>query len=510
MKKHLFLLFTFIQIVGICQETVSTGYARWEWGSDGYSIKSFRVDLQNNTPYVVTQIRMKLWIYNDEDQYYEHNKVQTFKVEIPAFELGKTPVIALSNRNILRSWKSFEGLSWGSEILDVKLYKTPAQVEEERIENERIRIEEDRMLREKEEEERLVAKKIALEKKINETLIIANDFYNKNKLLEAKKYFMEVLGLNPSQQEAKKKSNEILDFFSLRSGVGYLYRKEWSKEFSLMKLSISKLLNEESQKYKDGNLKMNVAILFDTTGTNLSTITGIESNELRAKLENLLQSSLTSPKKLSYFVNAHDQLAIEMHWKTESEMVISNGMGINGSGKNFTMNPNEMTEFIKKQPYKYGNFTFDVKNKTLQIENTPIILQDTYLSHYKLNAGPQYAFCSLVLPGWGAGKVSSGEKGTLTGLSYLLSLSLAAVFKGLEKIDYANYEQADSQLDAETDYEDANSNRKLFLVSLGIVGLTYVYDFTWSLVKGFGNIKKSSVYRNELKKGPVIVTLANI
>ena len=159
-----------------------------------------------------------------------------------------------------------------------------------------------------------------------------------------------------------------------------------------MKLRISKLLNEESQKYKDGNLKMNVAILFDTTGTNLSTITGIESNELRAKLENLLQSSLTSPKKLSYFVNAHDQLAIEMHWKTESEMVISNGMGINGSGKNFTMNPNEMTEFIKKQPYKYGNFTFDVKNKTLQIENTPIILQYTYLSHYKLNAGPQYAF----------------------------------------------------------------------------------------------------------------------
>lgn len=116
----------------------------------------------------------------------------------------------------------------------------------------------------------------------------------------------------------------------------------------------------------------------------------------------------------------------------------------------------------------------------------------------------------MILPGWGSGKVSSGEHGYLTGFTYLLSLSSAGLTKLMEKNDYKEYTDAQSQYLAETAYTAANQDRKLFLLSLGVVGFTYVYDFTWSVVKGFGNIKKASVYRKELKQGPMLVKLSTI
>lgn len=510
MRKYVLLFLVFVQFLAFGQEDVTANYARWEWGNDGYSIRSFRVDLQNNTEYVVTEIKMRLWIYDDEGEFYEHNKVHTFKVNIPAYELSKTPVIPLSNRKILRYWKSFEGLSWGSEILDVKLYKTPAQIQAEKEEAERIRIEEERIAREKAEAERIAAEKLALENKIAETLKTANEYYGKNKFFEAKKYFSEVLTLNPNQQEAKRKSDEIQEFLTLRSGVGYVYRNERSADFNSVKTAVATALNENSQLYKEGNLSMKVLIAFDTNGTNRSTISGIDSPDLRSKLETILRSNLTATKKFGYFVNAHDEFPVSMSWNSEQELVISNGEGINSQGRNFTANPTDIKDYINKLDYKYGDFTFEIKNKTIKVDGAATSLTDTYFVHYKLNAGPQYAFYSLILPGWGSGKVSSGEHGYLTGFTYLLSLSSAGLTKLMEKNDYKEYTDAQSQYLAETAYTAANQDRKLFLLSLGVVGFTYVYDFTWSVVKGFGNIKKASVYRKELKQGPMLVKLSTI
>ena len=81
--------------------------------------------------------------------------------------------------------------------------------------------------------------------------------------------------------------------------------------------------------------------------------------------------------------------------------------------------------------------------------------------------------------------------------------------KILEIADYKVYEEATSQSIADQAYTEVNGDRKLFLVSLGAVGLAYVYDFTWSLVKGFGNIKKTAYYRKQLKMAPMDVKLSN-
>lgn len=235
MAKCLLIFLLFFVSIAYGQEYPSANMARWEYGSDGYSLKSFKIDIQNNSPYSIKEIKMRVWVYDDEGEYYEHNKIQTFKVNIQGYELGKTPAIALSNRRILRYYRSFEGMSWGSEILDVKFYKTPQQIAEEREEQERARLEALRLEQEEIEQERIRQAQIELERKIELTHSKALEFYRNNKLYEAQNYFKEVLKLDPNHVDANQKSNEIARFFSIRSGAGYVYREENSNSLNNLK-----------------------------------------------------------------------------------------------------------------------------------------------------------------------------------------------------------------------------------------------------------------------------------
>jgi hypothetical protein len=130
-------------------------------------------------------------------------------------------------------------------------------------------------------------------------------------------------------------------------------------------------------------------------------------------------------------------------------------------------------------------------------------------SKYKLNAGPQYAFYSLILPGWGSAKVSSGERGYLEGLAYLTGLASAGLFKVLERSSYSEYEDATTQVEAVANFDSATGSRRLFLISLGLAGVMYVYDFSWSVYRGFKNIKKASEIKKKIKNKPIEVKTSN-
>ena len=503
------LLLLFVSI-SYSQEYPTASFARWEYGRSGYSLKSFKIDIQNNSPYVINEIKMRVWVFYDGTNNYLHNKIHTFKVNIQGYELGQTPSIAISNGNILLYYESFEGLIWNSEVLDVKFYKTPEQIAEEKQEKERIRLQEELLAQEAIEKERKRLEQIELERKIELLYSKALEFYNSNKLYEAQNYFKEVLKLNSYHVDSKQKENEISRFFSIRSSVGYVFREENSTSFNSFKREITNVLNNEIKSFPEGSLQFKVIIQFDTNGVNSSRIEGLNNEVVLKKATNILTSNiLLSPKKFGYFVNSHDSFTIDANWNSVEENVISNGKGINGVDKYFKMNPNDFKVFINNQSYKYGNFTFDVKSKVLNIDGNQLADNDIKLIDYKLNAGPQYAFCSLIFPGWGASKVSSGEKGYLTGALYLLSLTSAGLTKLLEYSNNLDYKNAKTQDEADLAYDAVNISRKLFLFSLGTVGITYVYDFTWSLVKGFGNIKKSAYYRKKLKQAPIDVKLSN-
>ena len=499
MSKYLFIILLFCFSNSFSQDYPSANYARWEYGSSGYSLKSFKIDILNNSPYLIKEIKMRVWIYDDVGEYYEHNKIQTFKVNIQGNELGTTPSIALSNANILRYWKSFEGMSWGAEILDVKFYKTPDQIAEEKL-----------LAQEAIEEERKRLEQIELERKIQNLHSIAIEFYKSNKLYEALNYFKEVLNLNPNHADSKQKLDEIEKFLLIRSGIGYVYREENSKSLNNLKREITNILNTEINNIPDGSFRFKVIIQFDTNGINSSRIEGLSYETISQTITNILKSNvLLPPRKFNYFVNSNDSFIIDAYWNSTEEKVVSNRKGINGVDKYSKINPNNFTDYIKTQPYQYGRFTFDVKSKTLTIDGNQQDFRDIRLIHYKLNAGPQNAFYSLIFPGWGANKVSSGEKQFLTGFAYVLTGGIALLAKGINELYKLSYQEADSQIEADATYESYNAGRKLFLVSLGAVGIIYVSDFTWTLVKGFGNIKKSSFYRKKLKQGPIDVKISN-
>jgi hypothetical protein len=509
MKFYYLILFCLSQLIAKAQYDVYKGQAHYESGTDGYTISKFTIDIMNNTPYTLTEVKMHVYIIDDYGRM-KHDKVHTFKVNIEPFEWGKTPNVPLQNRRILWYYRSFEGLNWEAEILDYKVYKSPAQIQEEKQEAQRQKEEQERLERERIEQARILAEQQALQRKINETLLTANTYYDQNKLREANIYFNEVLQLEPDNREAKRKTKEIDEFFALRAGNGYLYRNDHKSDLDQLKLLLSKELNMLSTQSKDGQISLKINVLFDTNGNNISRIDCTPATTINSKLETLLQQSLRAPQKFGYFVSAHDQIEINLSWKSDQELVISNGEGINGTGSLFERNAEELKKYIESQHYKYGDFTFEIKNKNLLIDGSKTELSDIYFIDYKLNAGPQYAFYSLILPGWGAAKVSSGENGYLTGTAYLLALGAAGLTKIMERADYQIYLDSQTQNDAETAYSAANFDRKLFLMSIGVVGISYVYDFSWSLVRGFSNVQKAHQFKKELKQSPKLVKQASL
>jgi|GEM_PF-4243367 len=449
---------------------------------------------------------MRVWIYDDVYEYYHHNKEHTFTVNIGAYDLGNTPNVPLTNKDILDEWRSFEGLSWGAEILDVVFYKTTAQIQAEKEEAERQRLEEERLAREEAERERIRQEQLELERKINEALDIAQEYYQANKLYEARNYYKKALGYNANHPEASRKIAEINTFFEKRSGEGYVYRTENPTAYKELEKKLIALINEHTDGSLVGQTNFTCVIRFDTNGVNLSSMKDMASTTFLKQVQSALhEEGMTPIKKFGYFVNAHDEISVAVEWMTTTDIVKSTGKGIlNEDPTKPTYE--QYTTYISGQPYPFGKYTFNTKVKTLKFGDNSKTLTDVTLVSYKRNGGPINAFLSLILPGWGSAKVSNGQHGYLTGTTYVLALGAAGLSKVLETSSLANYNDAVDQTSADAAYEEANGYRHYFLISLGVVAATYIHDITWSIVHGFKNIKSSAYYKKSLVNGPIVIS----
>jgi hypothetical protein len=273
---------------------------------------------------------------------------------------------------------------------------------------------------------------------------------------------------------------------------------------------IKRVVNDELNNTVSGDISMTILLSFDTTGNNLSSVLNTPDGVFKDKIMNLIGSTVFKPaSRYGMFLNTKDEISLNLSWNSSKEYIVSNGKGINGSDTYFKSNPQIFKKFIDSLDYKYGNFTFEVKNKTMKIDDLSQSNQNISLIKYKLNAGPQYAFYSLILPGWGSAKVSSGERGYLEGLAYLTGLASAGLFKVLERSSYSEYEDATTQEEAVANFDSATGSRRLFLISLGLAGVMYVYDFSWSVYRGFKNIKKASEIKKKIKNKPIEVKTSN-
>ena len=499
------ILFCYTQLL-YAQDWPTANYARWEYTSNGYGIKNFKIDIQNNAAYTITKIKMRVWVYDDVYEYYHHNKEHTFTVNIGPYDLGNTPNVPLTNKDILDEWRSFEGLSWGAEILDVVFYKTPAQIQAEKEEAERQRLEAERLAREEAERERIRQEQLELERKMNEALDVAREYYKANQLHESRNYYKRVLAYDPNHSEANRVITEINSFFEKRAGEGYTYRTENPIAFNALQKKLVTLINEQVDGSLVGQINFTCIIRFDTNGVNISGIKEFASTAFLKQVQSALhEESMTAIKKYGYFVNAHDEIAVQLEWITKTDVVKSSGKGI------LNEDPTQPTyeqykTYISNQTYPFGKYTFNTKVKTMKIDGESKTLTDVTLVDYKRNGGPINAFLSLILPGWGSAKVSNGKHGYLTGTTYILGLGAAGLSKILETSSLSAYNDADNQVTADAAYEEANGFRHYFLISLGVVAATYIHDLTWSIVHGFKNIKSSAYYKKSLVKGPIVIS----
>jgi hypothetical protein len=511
LRSYIVTCFIAICICDFSQEWPTMGYATWEYSRDGYSLRNFKINVTNNSEYTIKRVKYKFWIYDELYYSYDVYTTITSNLNIGPFSYGKTQALPIPKKRYLHYYKSFENMSWGCQILDVVFYKTPEQIMEENRLAEIQRREEEQRIIEEAEKERLRLEKLARDRKRDSLHEIGLRLYNKNQLWEAKGYFNQALTIEPGYAPSLKIYQEISKFFDLRSGVGYKYRNENPEDFNAFILQLKNLVNEEMLGSSKGNLRLKILMKFDTLGQNLSFLQNESNPSFDQKVTDLLSKGALNPViKFGYYLNCYDEIDLRFSWDSESEYIVSNAKGINSQGPNFQKNPNLFKGFISNLKYKYGNFTFLVKNKSLIVEGKESVGMDVSLVKYKINAGPLYAFGSLILPGWGSMKVSSGERGILVGLSYIASVGLAGLFKFSEWNDLSKLNEANYQAEYDAAFESANANRKLFLVSLGTASLIYVYDFSWSLIKGFGNIKRGREIKNKINKSPIIVVSSRI
>ena len=152
------------------------------------------------------------------------------------------------------------------------------------------------------------------------------NIYSKNQLREANHHFEKALSIDPNHPQSLKLNNEINQFFILRSGEGFTYRKENENDFANLLFQIKNLINDEMKNAKSGDYSLSVLISFDTLGTNNSSVLIAKSNPLSEKLNNLIRSSELKPSmKHSYFINAKDKIDLNLSWTSSTEYVVSNG-----------------------------------------------------------------------------------------------------------------------------------------------------------------------------------------
>jgi hypothetical protein len=156
-------------------------------------------------------------------------------------------------------------------------------------------------------------------------------------------------------------------------------------------------------------------------------------------------------------------------------------------------------DYIRSNANGYGTYKVKVKYSTDDLKNSSYTLQ-SYRS-----AGPACAFYSMLMPGWGASKVSYGKKGKWMKACFMSFTVLTIGAKVLSDQSFNKYLQASSQSESDKLYSEANVLHQAALVSAGLAASFYVYDIIRVFRYGVKNKLKSRAYKKMLRNTPVMI-----
>ena len=342
-----------------------------------------------------------------------------------------------------------------------------------------------------------------LDGKINTIQNKGDAYFKDQKYDMAIEQYNSILLLDKSNIIASEKIKQIQDIKNIlakRSTTVFSYKITNNGDYFQFQNNLLNDINLHINKNKEGFLNLNYLISYDTIGTNLSSVKNISTSltGYSTYLSNISQNGILKPaSEGGYFLASKENLTLDIKWSTAKASYKSNSKGIFQS-EYTSQNQSTIESFINRQPFKYGKYIFEIKDK--EFNSKPF--SDINLVKYR-TIGPEAALFSMLMPGMGSLKVTYGKKGWGRFTCFLLSSGLAIGSKLYSDAQYKSYLNATSQTDIDKFYTNANISHKIALISGGISASIYLYDIIWVISKGAKNLKSSKPLRKQLQQGPV-------
>ena len=333
---------------------------------------------------------------------------------------------------------------------------------------------------------------------------VAEKYFNEKKYdlaLESYNYILLLDELNEYRASEKiAQIAEINNILKKRSTAIFSYKSTNGNDLLSFQNQLLEDLNLKIEKKKKGYLNLNYLVSFDTLGNNLSEAKNI-STSIRGYKRNLSKITLKGVLKPSvdrgYFSASQENLVLDAKWNRTKILFKSKSKGIFPK-KKVDQNFSSVVNFINSQPFKYGKYVCEIKNK----EVNGNLFTNINLVKYK-TVGPRAVFLSMLMPGLGTMKVTYGKKGWGRFTCFLLSSGLAIGSKLYANAQYKSYLGASNQTDINKFYNSANISHKIALISGTISATIYLNDLIGVVSKGAKNIKNSRPLRKQLREGPI-------
>jgi hypothetical protein len=342
-------------------------------------------------------------------------------------------------------------------------------------------------------------KEIKVSQKMAEaTIYLENKNFN-----SALNSYKEITLLDPNNYIAINKIDEInsiLEVIEIRKKTIFSYRETNYNDYYKITKNLSNELNSISKLNFSGALSFQYKIAFDTSGNNISkyNITNSTIPTVSTYLNSLQSTKLSTPSLKGYYIASKEDIIINYNWNSDYIKFNSKSSKIKQiSGEN--VESTVIKDFINRQKYNYGKFTFELKNKTLNGEN----YTDINLVKQKTAAGPLCMFYSMILPGVGTLKVTHGEKGWGRMTCFILSTGLGILCNSLSNLEYNQYLTATNKNSSDTHYNAANVYINSAIICYGVSASIYLYDMFYVFTNGWKNIYQSREIRRSLRRGPI-------
>ena len=287
----------------------------------------------------------------------------------------------------------------------------------------------------------------------------------------------------------KRKQEFVNNPSSSKDLVLEFYSETNPEEFDNLSYHITDVLDSLASNRQEGNISGEYRIMFNSTGSNKSTLSldpAVAYFDKLSLLEAIDKSDLNPSTIGGKFLKTRDSISFDLQWNSSIEKVL------------FTAKQSKYQEFFWRNNLPYGKYTLEVKEK--ELNNASFF--DKKIKKYNVR-GPLTAIHSLIIPGWGTRRISYKEKSGWGRFAMVFgSLAVGAACEYLSRGFYDQYKDANaatSEIDPSILYRNADLLRKAAVVSVGIGASFYLFDFISVINKGFKNLGEKRKIKKRIK-----------